>query len=388
MPVLRISRSELHDLIWSEPAKDVAQRLGMSPSQLKVACETANIPRPDRGYWNRVNGGGKPKRAPLPDRRLGQAEYVTLVDESRMGAGVRRRILLNEPPSATPKFQESLGVVELRARALAAAAPLRKTLSSRHHAISKLLIKDEENRQRWRGRALDAEFYPVISSTKQGRRRLLILNQLLQTLSYCGAGPAKSKEPGYEWSIRIGDMNVAFELRAVGAPASEISRRHQEREFPGDLELVISGSAMPGIKTEWRDSAARPLEAQMREIVAGFLIVAEFSYRRGEMDRVERLRQEKNELEATIQRHTQERLQEELVRWEKAEDARREHLLQEVAEWKRAREIRAFIDARLLAAKDGTPEEIDLTERWASWAFSVAAAIDPITKHRADENDQ
>ncbi|WP_156481271.1 hypothetical protein [Herbaspirillum rubrisubalbicans] len=384
----RITRSELHDLIWSQPAKDVAQRLGMSPEQLRAACETARIPRPGRGYWNMVNGGGKPKRVPLPDRLLGQAEHVILVDESRMGSGVRRRMLLDEPPLETPEFREGLSIVELRARALAAAAPLRKTLSNKHHAISKLLIKDEENKQRWRGHPLDAEFYPVISSTKQGRRRLLILNQLLQALSYCGAGAAKTKEPGYEWSIRIGDMNVAFELRAVGAPASEISRRHQERDDPGDLELVIRGEATGGIETEWRDSASRPLQAQMREIVAGFLIFAELSYRRGEIDRVQRLLQKRAELEATIQRHKQERLQEQLEGWKKAEEERRGDLLVEVEDWKKAHEIRAFINARLLAAEDGTPEERELSERWARWALSIADAIDPITKHRAEENDQ
>lgn len=388
MPSTRISRSELHDLIWSEPAKDVAQRLGMSPEQLKAACETARIPRPGRGYWNSVNGGGKPKRVQLPDRLLGQAEHVTLVDESRMGSGVRRRMLLEQPPPATPKFQEDMGVVELRARALAEAAPLLKTLSNKHQAISKLLRKDEENKKRWRGRVLDADLFPVISFTKRGRRRLLILNQLLQALAYCGAGTAKTKGLAYEWSVRIGDVLVAFELRDVNAPMNELTRRRKERDEASDLELVISCEPTVGIKTEWCDSASRPIEAQMREIVAGFLIIAEFSYRSDEIDRVERLRQEKAELEAEIQRHKQERLQEQLDGWKNAEEERRGDLLTEVEEWKKAQEIRAFIDARLLAAKDGTPEDRDLAERWASWAMSIAAAIDPITKDRADENDQ
>jgi len=117
----------------------------MSPEQLRAACDTARIPRAGGGYWNSVNGGGKPKRVQLPDRQLGQAEHVTLVDESRMMPGARRRMLLEGAPLTTPNFADGLGIVELRVRALAAATPFRRTLSSRHHAISKLYIKDEEN---------------------------------------------------------------------------------------------------------------------------------------------------------------------------------------------------------------------------------------------------
>lgn len=369
-------------MIWSAPVGDVANRLSISPDQLRKACRDANIPRPDRIYWNSVKRGQKGKQPPLPERQLGQAEHVTLRDESRMVSGAKRRMLLDGPPPMTPDFPDALGAVELRARALAAAAPSsRKTLSSRHSAISKLLMKDEENMRRWRGSALDADFYPVISSTKQGRRRLLILNQLLQALAYCGARFAKTKEYAYVWSIQIWDVQLSFELRDINGPSNAMERRHKERDGTSDLELVISERPIHGIKTEWRDSKLSTLEAQMGEIVAGFLVAAEFSYRHRENCRVERLQREKLELNDTIQRHGQERLQEELARWKRAEQERQEYLLQEVAEWKKAEEIRSFVDARLQAAKDGTSEEKDLSERWSTWALMVADSIDPIARH-------
>lgn len=388
MFMTRITRSELYDLIWSEPAKDVAPRLGMSPEQLGTACEAANIPRPDRGYWNNVNPGAKGKRAALPDRHLGQADYVELIDESRMVSGAWRRMFLKGPPLVMPVFPDDRPVIESRAHALAAAAPIRKTRSRTHREISKLLARDERRKAKLTGTSLDVQVHPIISSTKQGKRRLLILNTLLNALASCGGNLAKTTDHAFDWSICIWDTWLRFELRNVGAPEDETARRVAEYERSGDLELVICHKPGHSLTREWRDLPSKPLEEQMREIVAGFLIIAELLYRHREIYRVERLQVQKAELEATIQRHTEERLQQELVRWEKAEDARRENLLQDVVEWKKAEDIRAFVNARLLAAKDGTPEERDLSERWATWASAVADAIDPITKHRAEENDQ
>ncbi|MBG7619364.1 hypothetical protein I5R65_07800 [Herbaspirillum sp. AP02] len=384
----RITRSDLYDLIWSEPAKDVAARLSMSPEQLRAACETANIPRPDRGYWTHVSGGGKPKRVQLPERQLGQADHIVLIEESRMVSGALRRMFLEGPPLVMPVFPDDRPVIESRAHALAAAAPIRKTLSRTHREISKLLARDERRKPKLTGTSLDVHFHPIISSTKQGKRRLLILNTLLHALASCGGNSAKTTDHAFNWRICIWDTGLHFELRNVGAPEDETARRMAEYERSGDLELVICHKPGHGLTREWRDLPSKPLEEQMREIVAGFLIIAELLYRHREVYRIERLQEEKAELDATIQRHKQERLQEEVARWEKAEEARRTHLLQEVAEWKKAQEIRTFIDARLRADKDGTQEEKDLSERWATWASAVADAIDPITKHRAEENDQ
>jgi len=386
--VTRISRSDLYDLIWSEPAKDIALRLGMSPEQLKAACEAANIPRPDRHHWNNVNPGAKVKRAALPDRQLGQADYVPLIDESKMGAGAWRRVFLEGPPLTAPAFPDDRPLIESRAHALAAAAPIRKTLSRIHREISKLLARDERRKPKLTGTSLDVHFHPIISATKQGKRRLFILNTLLNALASCGGNSAKTTDHAFNWNIWIWDTGLHFELRNVGAPEDETARRVAEYERSGDLELVICHKPGHGLKTEWRDLPSEPLEAQMREVVAGFLIVAEFSYRHREIYRVERLQQEKAELDTTIQRHKEERLQEELARWKRAEDERRAQLQLEISEWRKAQEIRSFVDARQLAARGGTPEERDLAARWASWALAVADETDPIKRQGKNADDQ
>ena len=44
-----ISREALYDLVWTEPVRTIAQRMGVSDAWLKKCCAKADIPVPDRG---------------------------------------------------------------------------------------------------------------------------------------------------------------------------------------------------------------------------------------------------------------------------------------------------------------------------------------------------
>jgi hypothetical protein len=49
-----ISREELYKLVWIEPVRTIAQRMGVSDVWLKKCCSKADIPVPDRGYWAKL----------------------------------------------------------------------------------------------------------------------------------------------------------------------------------------------------------------------------------------------------------------------------------------------------------------------------------------------
>lgn len=49
--VRRLSRQELHELIWSEPITTLAKRFGISDRGLTKVCKRSDIPTPPRGYW-------------------------------------------------------------------------------------------------------------------------------------------------------------------------------------------------------------------------------------------------------------------------------------------------------------------------------------------------
>jgi hypothetical protein len=44
-----ISREALYDLVWTEPVRTIAQRMGVSDAWLKKCCAKPDIPVPDRG---------------------------------------------------------------------------------------------------------------------------------------------------------------------------------------------------------------------------------------------------------------------------------------------------------------------------------------------------
>ena len=52
-----ISREAPYDLVWDEPLRMVAQRIGASDVWLKKGCTRASIPVPDRGYWANLRAG-------------------------------------------------------------------------------------------------------------------------------------------------------------------------------------------------------------------------------------------------------------------------------------------------------------------------------------------
>ncbi|MGY3573136.1 hypothetical protein ACVMB1_000340 [Bradyrhizobium sp. USDA 4504] len=73
-----ISREALYDLVWTEPVRTIAQRMGVSDVWLKKCCAKADIPVPDRGYWAKLRADKKVIRQKLPPRSPGMATVVTI----------------------------------------------------------------------------------------------------------------------------------------------------------------------------------------------------------------------------------------------------------------------------------------------------------------------
>jgi hypothetical protein len=63
---MRITREELYNRVWSEPATKLAQRYDVSSSYLARVCEGLNVPHPPRGYWARRAVGEKIPVPSLP----------------------------------------------------------------------------------------------------------------------------------------------------------------------------------------------------------------------------------------------------------------------------------------------------------------------------------
>ena len=66
--VIRLTRQELYNLVWSEPVWTLAKRYGFSDVWLAKICRKHNIPRPPRGYWARKHAGFRVTQTPLPKK--------------------------------------------------------------------------------------------------------------------------------------------------------------------------------------------------------------------------------------------------------------------------------------------------------------------------------
>ena len=54
-----ITRKELYDLIWSKPIMEISKEFGLSDRGLGKVCERHDIPKPPRGYWQKISADEK-----------------------------------------------------------------------------------------------------------------------------------------------------------------------------------------------------------------------------------------------------------------------------------------------------------------------------------------
>ena len=70
-----VSREELYDLVWSIPMVKVAAKFSVSGSYMARVCSALNVPRPDRGYWAKLEAGKAPDQPALPESSAGEPQF-------------------------------------------------------------------------------------------------------------------------------------------------------------------------------------------------------------------------------------------------------------------------------------------------------------------------
>ncbi len=61
-----VTREKLYKQVWSEPMLSLATKYGVSSSYLARICTRLNVPRPERGYWAKLEHGKSVSQIPLP----------------------------------------------------------------------------------------------------------------------------------------------------------------------------------------------------------------------------------------------------------------------------------------------------------------------------------
>lgn len=92
---MSVTREQLYEELWAEPAIKVAPRYGVSANFLARVCDRLKVPRPERGYWAQLAVGKAPQRPALPAALPGDE-----LEWSRAGEAKRVQRALPTPAAA------------------------------------------------------------------------------------------------------------------------------------------------------------------------------------------------------------------------------------------------------------------------------------------------
>lgn len=380
------TRAELHELVWSQPMRDLAKNYDISDRGLAKACAAANIPVPTRGYWAKLHAGKSVSQVELPVRGLGQIDRV-VVGQHRWQNYEREsdEEILRSPIPPPPTFEPDMEVVRLQAEALVRRAPLPLRGSHGWHSQIEKLLKADEARARKQAESPFPSTWdgPIFTSVFE-KRRMRILNALFTCLTRCGMTPHLSDKYGREIVVTVGDMGVPLDLDSVGAQKLRERERAgygfvQRGDKDGMRLLMTRWWSQDPEPPAWEDKGASRLEEHLREIAAAIVVFAEQQVRLNAQREHESRIERKAQLEEAERKRLaaqERRRRERLARWEKA---RVDHLLGQAIALHQAQQIRAYVDAvRALNTTTADPMPTAELEDWSNWALAQADRIDPV----------
>jgi hypothetical protein len=75
---MKLTRAELHELVWSQPMTGIARQFGVRDQHVAKACDGAEIARPPAGYWQKVGYGIPVSRLALTNDRFAAGDIVAI----------------------------------------------------------------------------------------------------------------------------------------------------------------------------------------------------------------------------------------------------------------------------------------------------------------------
>ena len=380
-----LTREQLYELVWREPMLKVAESFGVSSSYLARVCTELRVPRPERGYWAKLEFGKQPQRPELPSAQaddlrewkpgaaIGTAERATLARrraQAKPSNGIepgdrRHELLTGVRPHFLKTRESDTGLLRPFKKHLVDIVVSEKHLDAALDAADVLF------------RSLEAKGHKVAlgASNSHSLRADVEAREV----------PVKNRYVRGLWSpdrltvVRIGDVEVgltlfemteAVEMMYIGnskyVPVRGLTpeqlRRFKEPYYWRTSQDFPSGRfALQAYSTNW----LVPWEQRWREVKAGqfasmvSLVVKELEMAAPELSR-KRIEAEAQAAEERRKREEEwRRAQEEAerVRRAKARQDARSDLLEAIASWEQTRNIHAYFQAVEQQIAQLTPED-------------------------------
>ncbi|WP_394825002.1 hypothetical protein [Pendulispora albinea] len=356
--LVRLTREELFDLVWSTPMSRLADRFGVSDVALSKTCRRYDVPTPGRGYWAQLAAGQKPARAKL-------------LKSSNTEPIVFRKIA--EGAAAGSKIEPPMVVVA-------------EQLTDPHPAVQWLASAFKDAKPDKLGRlVVENPWGPEFSVTK-GRvaRALLVLDAFVKALEARGhrvevKPRGDSGRPDMLAFVFEYDFTIELEEKLDRKPHELTKEEKQQKEkwgwsnFPkyeyfanGELALRIARTHYnyTGRKSV-SDTKLRRIDDQLGHLVLATELAAEL----GTHELREAKRQQEEWRAAERRRLRSERLQW-YRRW-LAEDLERM-----AADWEGAKRLMSFVAAYETALPDEKRTARD--KAWLSAVQAYVRQLDPL----------
>lgn len=390
---VRLSREDLHALIWSEPMIRLAERFRITNFALSKICRDHAVPVPPVGYWQKLAYNKAPPKIPLPPAPDGISETIVISASAPKPKPKPKA----KPPKATagpppPSTVDEPGV-----------EPIEAVGASTDPAVAEVALPLPDK---------VARLHPLVSATKEGLMRSLIgpgttgfaYAYGVDALNVRGLGPAsvdracrilhvvikELERRGHkvivekgESYVQIGAEKVKFRMeeKKETTPhkptAEEIARQKRDSWFkPPKTDSWPTGNLIIRVeeyvqapRKSWSDGKRTSLDTMLIEVVDGIEAVGEAL--RIQTEERERERREWAE---------QERRRWIMAQWQREEDKRFEALVQASEAWDLGRKLDAYANAvEANAQAHGHADHPDI-RRWIDWARRRAAELDPTRK--------
>jgi hypothetical protein len=374
--VQRLSRKGLHELVWSEPMKNLSIRFGISDVALKKTCVRAAIPTPDLGYWAKKQAGKSTSLPPLPDRPPGLDDEVVVAGGKTYWYQEWSKEDLLGPLPPPPEFHESIEVVREGIADVIGKLSVPREVRDWHPAVERLFKEDDRRREKQlaTGYSWDAPLF----ETPFERRRLRILSTLFLAAARMNGKPTVSRDGR--------SIHLSFYQQHVGIRLDR-TRKHIRGNFDGakpneSKDARLSFSILQSVSSEkqritGQDDENNKLENCITEIVIELVTIAELQHREGAIRRYQWHVERKSELEDEERKRKLEAERRERDRLKRLEQARIDRLLRDAAAFQQAGVIRAYVAAIRLAHVCRSPTASERFEQWSTWALEQANRIDP-----------
>lgn len=384
--IVKLTRQELYDQVWSTPMRNLAPQYGLSDVGLAKICKRFDIPRPPLGYWAKKEHGKPITQPKLPPPKDNAVDVIEI------------NVRPESESSSTYVFFDSR-LAELYAKELERPNPvIPKSIRPVHEIAYRskqwfLDLERYESKNRHSFHSLDRPKQPVralgidVSKAVLDRTvRLIaaIVKEMESRGFRCGITTARYEcldipVFGIHYYVRIRERlrQVKPELTAAdqkhiqkyGRP---LSRAPWELVPSGNLELFYGATENHYQQRTLKDSDKYQIEDRLGNLFLNMLL-----------DVDEELREQARRRDEEKRRIEHQRWLKEEEEKRRRENERREKLTGDVESWHLARRIRRFVklvEQESIKRVGETPAEGKLG-RWIVWARGYADELDSIAAY-------